>query len=72
MFDLYQNVLKENYGKEVNLVYMGANCFLIEFVIFDVYREMQNSALKERMGHHLYSEENKAKLVYQNVHLVQQ
>ena len=56
---------KEYFGKEVNLVYMVTDSFLLDFKNVDVYKEMQNGALKEHMdfskfptNHFLYSEEN--------------
>ena len=69
MYDLFYNVLKENYGNDVNLVYMDTDGLLLDFKNIDVYKEMQNGALKEHIDlsnfptdHHLYSEENKGKL----------
>ena len=64
MYDIYYNVLKENYGKDVNLV-----SFLLDFRNVDVYKEMKSGILKEHMNlfnfpidHSLYSEDNKGKL----------
>ena len=64
MYDFYYNVLKENYGNDVNLVYMDTDSFLLDFKNVDVYKEMH----KEHMDpsnfptdYHLY-EENKGKL----------
>ena len=61
--------MKENYGKDVNLVYMDTDSFLLDFKNVDVYKEMQNGALKEHMdlsnfptSNPLYSEQNKGKL----------
>ena len=69
MYDLYYNVLKENYGNDVNLVYMDTDSFLLDFKNVDVYKEMQSGALKEHMdlsnfptSNPLYSEQNKGKL----------
>ena len=69
MYDLYYNILKENDGNDVNIVYMYADSFLLDFKNFDVYKEMQSGALKEHMDlsnfsidHRLYSAENKGKL----------
>ena len=69
MYDLYYNVLKENYGDDVDLVYMDADSFLLDFKNVDEYIKMQIGALKEHMdlsnfltAHHLYSDEKKGKL----------
>ena len=69
MYDFCYNVLKENYGDDVNLVYMDTDSFLLDLKNVDVYKQMQNGALKEHIdlsnfptNHHLYSEENKGKL----------
>ena len=71
--DLCYSVLKDNYGKFVTIVYMGIDSLILEFKNIDVYKEMQNGALKEHMNlssfptnHFLYSEENKGKLVLLN------
>ena len=69
MYDLYYNVLKENYGNYVNLVHMDTDSLLLKFKNFNVYNKMLNGTLK---GHTdlskfsadnpLYSEENIGKL----------
>ena len=38
MYDLFYNVLKENYGDDDNLVYMDTDSFLLEFKNVDVYK----------------------------------
>ena len=69
IYNLYYNGLKENYGDDVNLVYMDTDSFLFDLKKFDVYKELQNGALKGHMdlsnsqtAHHLYCKENKGKL----------
>ena len=70
IYDLYYNVLKVNYGNDVNLVYRDTDSFLLDFKNVDVYKEMQNDALKEHVdlsnfppSNPLYSgEDNKGKL----------
>ena len=69
MCDLYYNVLKENYGDDVKLVYMDTDRFLFDFKNFHVYKEMQNGAPEEHVDlsnfptdHHLCSEENNSRL----------
>ena len=65
MYDLFYNVLKENYSDDVDIVYVDTDRFPLDFKNFDVYKEMRSGWLKEHMdlsnfltNHHLYSEEN--------------
>ena len=69
MYELHYNLLKENYGIFFNLVYIGTDSFLLDFKNVDVYKEMQNSALKEHIdpsnfptNNPLYSKEIKGKI----------
>ena len=69
MYDLHYWILRENYGKDVDLVTLDNESFLLDFKSIDVYGEMQNGALKQHnhfsnfpTSHPLYSEENNGKL----------
>ena len=61
--------MKKKYGNNVNLVYIDADSFLLEFKNNGMCKEIQNGALRGYMdlsnilsSHLLYREENKGKL----------
>ena len=69
MYNLYYNVLKAKYDKDVNLVYMDTHNFLLEFKNVDLHEEMKNRGLKALMDfrnfpldHDLHSDEKKGEL----------
>ena len=69
MYDLYYNVLKSKQGKEVSLVYMDTDSFLLDFKNVDFHDEMKNGGPRDLMGlsifpvdHDLYSDEKKGEL----------
>ena len=46
MYNLYYNHLKAKYGKDVSLVYMDTDSFLLQFKNIDLNEEKRNGGLK--------------------------
>lgn len=68
MYKMYYNVFKENYGENVNLLYMDTDSFTLEITCEDFYKDLQYKLPKifdfsnYDQNNKLYSKTNESKL----------